>query len=177
MSKALLIVDVQVGLFFHPPLPLHADVVIARINQLIARARIADVPVIFIQHESGPDGGLQRDTPDWKLHPALMRWPVDLVVAKTACDGFCGTELKELLDRLQVSELIVMGYATDFCVDTTVRRAASEGYAVTVVANAHTSKDRPVLKASDIIAHHNWIWSNFISPLPLRVLQDEEIVF
>ena len=177
MSKALLIVDVQVGLFVYPPLPLHADVVLERINQLIAQARAAHVPVIFIQHESGPDDGLLRGTPDWRLHPELARLPGDPVVAKTACDGFCGTELKDLLSRLHVSELIVAGYASDFCVDATVKRAASEGYAVTVVANAHTTKDRPVLKAAEIIAHHNWIWANFISPLPLRVLPEEEIVF
>lgn len=170
MAAALLIVDVQVGLFCHAPFPLDAGGVIERINLLIGRARAAQVPVIFIQHESGPEDGLQRGSPDWALHPDLARLPHDRVIAKTACDGFCRTDLKAVLDGLQVTELIVAGYATDFCLDTTLRRAASEGYAVTVAADAHTSKNRPVLKAADIVAHYNWVWANFIAPVPIRVL-------
>ena len=176
MAIALLIVDVQEGLFCHAPFPLNAEGVIERINLLIGRARIAQVPVIFIQHESGPEDGLLRDTPDWALHRNLARLPHDPVVAKTACDGFFRTELKAVLDGLQVSELIVAGYATDFCLDTTLRRAASEGYAVTVAADAHTSKDRPVLKAEEIVAHYNWVWANFIAQFPIRVLPAAELL-
>ncbi|MDR3413300.1 MAG: cysteine hydrolase family protein [Formivibrio sp.] len=177
MTAALLIVDVQAGLFCHPPLPRKAAETIEQINALIGKARITGAPVIFIQHESGPEDGLARGSPGWALHPDLARLPHDRVVAKTACDGFCETALKEALDQLQVSALVVAGYATEFCLDTTLRRAASEGYSVTVAADAHTTKDRPVLKAADIVAHNNWLWANFISPLPLRVLPVQDIVF
>ncbi|MNY71725.1 Isochorismatase family protein [compost metagenome] len=44
---------------------------------------------------------------------------------------------------------------TQFCVDTTVRRAVSLGYDVTLVADGHTTADSAHLAHVDIIAHHN----------------------
>ncbi|MCP4694589.1 MAG: isochorismatase family protein, partial [Desulfobacterales bacterium] len=58
----------------------------------------------------------------------------------------------------------VTGCATDFCVDTTVRSAASKDYEMVVVSDAHTTGDRPHLGAEAIIEHHNWVWENFIPP-------------
>jgi hypothetical protein len=40
-------------------------------------------------------------------------------------------------------------------VDATCRRAASEGFDVTLVADGHTTEDTPTLPAAQIIAHHN----------------------
>ena len=56
MKTALLVIDVQCGLFDDSPRPFEADAVIDRINALTAQARTAGVPVVFIQHEraSGP---------------------------------------------------------------------------------------------------------------------------
>lgn len=51
MKSALLIIDVQRGLFDEQPRPFEADLVIERINALTAKARRANVPVVFIQHE------------------------------------------------------------------------------------------------------------------------------
>jgi nicotinamidase-related amidase len=49
----------------------------------------------------------------------------------------------------------VAGYASEFCVDTSVRRAAALGYPVTVAADAHTTHDKPHADAAFIRAHHN----------------------
>ena len=46
MSKALLVVDMQAGLFLTPPEPWRAGQVLERINRLADRARSAGVPVI-----------------------------------------------------------------------------------------------------------------------------------
>jgi len=59
-----------------------------------------------------------------------------------------------------------------------VRRAASLGYAVNVVADAHTCKDRPQASGETLVAHLNWLWANMDVPgnpiqvLPLAALQD-----
>ena len=44
---------------------------------------------------------------------------------------------------------------TEYCIDTTCRRAVSLGYDVTLVADAHTTHDNDLLPAEKIIAHHN----------------------
>jgi nicotinamidase-related amidase len=69
-----------------------------------------------------------------------------------------------------------MGYATDFCVDTTVRSAASRDYGVIVVSDCHTTKDRPVLDAERIKAHHEWMWENLICPKGVSLAHSSEVV-
>ena len=89
--------------------------------------------------EPGSDG--------WEILPALERTEEDPVVRKQACDSFYETELAGILEKHDVTKLIVAGCATDFCVDTTVRAAASRDYKVVVLADGHTTKDRPHLDA------------------------------
>jgi nicotinamidase-related amidase len=44
---------------------------------------------------------------------------------------------------------------SEFCIDTTVRRALALGFPVTLVADGHTSAGNAVLGAPQVIAHHN----------------------
>ena len=99
------------------------------------------------------------------------------MIAKTACDSFLGTTLGAELRHRGIDALVVCGAATEFCVDTTIRRAASESYRVVVAADAHTTKDRPVLTAVQIIAHHNWVWAELSAPHPPVVVPAAAITF
>ena len=163
-GQVLLIIDVQVGLFLGPPFPHETAAVLGRINALVDRAHAAGVPVIFIQHDGTEEEGLTPESANWQIHPDVVRSMADLMIRKTASDAFFRSELGLQLARLGASELIVTGYATEFCVDTTVRRAVSEGFDVILASDAHTTKDRSVLEAHEIIKHHNWVLSNLIQP-------------
>ena len=172
----LLVIDMQVGVM-HGQTRFDADGVIQRIHELTAAVRAADGAVIYIQHEGKTGGPYEPGTPRWKILPALDRRPEDPVVAKTACDAFYRTDLDAVLREREIDQLLITGCCTDFCVDTTIRAAASRDYAVTVVAYAHTTADRPHLKAKAIIAHHNWVWANFILPeRRVHVLPAESIL-
>ncbi len=174
-SSALLVIDVQCGWYLASPGPHEAASTLARINNLIDRARAAGRPVVFIQHAEAPE--YTPGTAGWELHPELHRLPADLVVGKAVCDSFHRTALNAELRIRNVDTLVICGAATEFCVDTTIRRAASEGYRVVVPSDAHATKDRPVLAAAQIIAHHNWVWSEFSSPHPIAVVPAAEVVF
>jgi len=50
---------------------------------------------------------------------------------------------------------------TEYCVDTTCRRATSLGYDVTLAGDAHLTRDNGVLIAANIIAHHNFVLDDF----------------
>ncbi|KAB8145712.1 cysteine hydrolase [Chloroflexia bacterium SDU3-3] len=153
MSTALLIIDVQRGLFDDEPRPFEADLVVERINGLAELARAAGAPVAFIQHEDA--GKLAYQSQGWQLERQLQVDKADLRVRKTTPDSFLRTELAALLAERGVRHVVICGYASEFCVDTTARRAAALGYAVTLAADAHTTRDRPHASAADIRQHHN----------------------
>ena len=160
--SALLVIDVQQGLCEGAQQPFELDAVIERINALAAAARAAHMPVIFIQHE-GKAGYLEHGTPGWQLHRGLRVEPADLRLRKTATDSFHRTELQEVLERHEVDSLVVCGMHTEFCVDTTIRRALALGYPVVLAADAHTSEGSAVLAPAQVIAHHNDVLSNITS--------------
>jgi len=153
-STALLVIDVQRGLFEQTPPPADAEAVIARINDLARRARATGTPVIFIQHER-PDGPLAHGSPGWQLALGLNVDPGDRRVRKTSPDSFLRTELADVLHAFGITRVVVCGYATEFCIDTTVRRAAALGFEVVLAADAHTTQDKPHATATQIRAHHN----------------------
>lgn len=154
MKNALLIIDVQQGLFDETPGPADADAVIERINALAARARASEAPVILVQHEV-PGTQLQYDSPGWRLDSRLQAQPADHRIRKTTPDSFLRTGLDEVLAFSGVEQLVICGYATEFCVDTTTRSAAAHGYAVILAADAHTTRDKPHASAAQIRVHHN----------------------
>ena len=175
--NALLVIDMQVGTF-DAPIPQHdADGVIARINRLAHALRRSDGCVIFVQHDGPPGDTFEPGSKGWQLVPQLVRAPEDRVVNKRACDAFYRTELKSLLDGLQIEQLLVSGSATDYCVDTTVRVAASLDYPVTVVRDGHTTADRDYLDAVSIKNHHNSVWENLILPdARVSVMATDELI-
>jgi nicotinamidase-related amidase len=177
MSQALLIIDVQRGLFTASPRPYEADLVVQRINAVAQQARAAGVPVVIIQHERAK-GPMSVNTEGWQLQAGLTVELDDLRVRKTTPDSFLRTNLKELLDHKGVTELTVCGYASEFCVDTTVRRAAALGYPVTLVADGHTTHDKAHASAAQIRAHENATLPGIGSFGPvIRVLPAAEIRF
>jgi len=154
MTAALIVIDVQRALFETSPPPADADAVLGRINDLTDRARAAGVPVIYVQHESA-GSPFMPGQPAWELDTRLTPLLEDVRVRKTTPDSFHGTILGQTLADAGVTELVVCGYATEFCVDTTVRRAAGLGLPVTLAADAHTTQDKPHATGAQIRAHHN----------------------
>ena len=173
-GAALLVIDVQAGLFGTNPPPHQAEAVVNNINSLTARARAAQVPVVFVQHE-GRD--LPRASGKWQLHSGLQVEEKDWRVSKNTCDAFFGSGLAERLHSVRVNTLVMAGYATDFCVDTTVRNAVSREFEVIIAADAHTTTPGGGLTAAQIIAHHNYAWAECVTCRPVSVVRAGEIEF
>lgn len=177
MKSALLVIDLQRGLLETAPPPFDLEATLDRINELARRARAADCPVIYIQHER-PGSPLIHGQPAWHLHPRLTVADSDLRVRKSTPDSFLGTDLKRHLDALHVDQVVVTGYASEFCIDTTVRRAASLGYRVTLVADAHTTHDKAHAPAAQIRLHENATLPQITSFGPkIRAVASDEVSF
>lgn len=166
--QTLLIIDMQnAWIDEHPRFQIGA--VTQKINQLSERFRQLSLPVIFIQHQ---DTVVVPNTEPWQIHADFNQAETDYFSNKTACDSFASTNLKDLLYKLGSSSLTICGLATEFCVNSTMYASLSQGFDVTVIADAHTTADRPHLSAEAIINHHNWVWTNMAVPKTqqLRVL-------
>ncbi len=154
-DTALMIIDVQLGMFDESDPVYKGSELLATLGTLIGQARASGVPVIYIQHDGGENHPLRPDKPGWPIHPAVAPTQGDVVVRKRHPDSFQETTLQHELETRGIKRLIVAGIQTEYCVDTTCRRAYSLGYDVTLVQDAHSTWDTQHLRAPQIIAHHN----------------------
>lgn len=161
-SVVVVVVDVQQALCVGNDATYKAIEVISNINQVIAKARAADIPIIFIQHET-ESGAFVYQSEGWQLQSDLDTSSTDIFIRKAASDAFHQTELQGCLDELNANHLIICGMQSEFCVDSTVRRALALGYSLIVVEDGHTTRDTPVLVAINISSHHNNTWANLTS--------------
>jgi nicotinamidase-related amidase len=69
------------------------------------------------------------------------------------------------LKSKNVRKLVVAGLQTEYCVDTTCRRAYSLGYEVVLVRDAHRTWDSGNLSASQIIDHYNKVLVGWFATL------------
>ena len=153
-NTAVLVIDMQRALCTGPEQAWDIDRVIANANAVVTRARTLGVPVILVQHEED-SGPLAYGGAGWEIDERVSTDPSDLRLYKRTCDSFNGTQLHQFLEQKGVRRLVVCGLQTDFCIDTTVRRALGLGYDVTLVADAHSTIDNGVLTPPLIVEHHN----------------------
>jgi len=156
MADALLIIDMQTGLYDGPDKPFERERVLGTINSLIGRAREAGAPILVARH-TGPAGSpIAAGSPNWQLWQGLQVDEThDHLFDKTRPSCFLGTDLARRLRALEVNRLVIVGMKTQYCIDTTCRVAVELGFSVVVPEDAHTCMDTPALKAEAIIAHHN----------------------
>ena len=162
MPSALLIIDVQQILCSGGNVAHDVDRVVDRINLVSREARNAGALVVVIQHET-QGGDMNHGTNGWHLAPALETGGSDVYVRKTTPDSFLDTGLHDILRSRGITNLVICGLQSEFCVDTTTRRAMALGYPVVLVSDGHSTVDNGVLSAAQISAHHNQTLSNIES--------------
>jgi len=175
-APALLVLDMQNAALAIAHRPMET---IATIALLRERARAANVPVVTVQHDGS---GLEPGTEAWRIVPELAPGEGEKTVRKGSADAFLGSDLGPFLTELGVTEVVVTGFATEFCVDTTARQALSRGYDLVLVTDGHTTSARPDVDgfvASDrAVLHHNAIYRHINFPArSIRVLPAADVDF
>lgn len=157
VKTALLVIDLQLGMFNGAWIvPIHAgEALLTRVQALLAQARAAGAPVIYVRHAGGAGHLLEYGTANWQIHPAIAPAPGETIVEKRTPDAFHETTLSTALAATGAKRLIVTGAQTEVCVDATCRRAFSLGFEVTLVSDAHSTWDGATLTADQIIRHTN----------------------
>lgn len=162
MNTAILVIDVQQGLCEGEGAAYDCDGTISRINVVTRKGRRVGALVVFVQHES-KSGYLEYGSGAWQLANGLEVESTDTKIRKTTPDAFLCTELEALLRSNSVKNLIVCGMHSEFCVDTTTRRALALGFPVVLVSDGHTSAGNAAISAQQVIAHHNATLTNISS--------------
>lgn len=185
MTDAVLIIDMQKALVGdigakgkRKSVVQTFDDVTGKLQILRDEARREGVPVFIVQNDGPVGDRLEPESTGWEIVDALKPEENDFLVNKKSCDSFHETTLKDQLKEIGVSRLVVGGYATQYCVDTSVRSAIAHGFDVILVADGNCCSDSPTLKQEAIIAHHNQTLDGFHSgPHAVTTMESSAIIY
>lgn len=138
MKEALLVIDVQ-NEYFSGRLPVtYPQDSFANILRAMDAAQAAKVQTVVIRHANhSPDAATFRPgSVGWKFHPEVDKRPRDLVIEKNLPGSFTDTSLDTWLKGHAIGSLVIAGYMTQMCCDTTARQAFHRGYAVKFLSDA-----------------------------------------
>ena len=154
MRNALLLIDVQ-KIYTTPGSPLFIeghDIAIANMNRLVQAAEKKGDLLVYVRHVHRRDGsdagrmfdylgspgeiGFLEDSDEIKLDPRLTLSPGALQITKSRYSAFVGTGLGETLRQRQVDRIVVTGFMTNYCCETTARHGHDLDYYVDFVIDA-----------------------------------------
>jgi nicotinamidase-related amidase len=172
--SALVVIDAQQE-YFAPigkvVLP-DGPAAVKQVARALSWARAAGMPVVHIVHESRrpTPSTFVPGSPGLEIHPDARPAADEPVMTKHLPGSFTGTDLERWLRERGVERLIVSGFMTQMCVDTTARQAAHLGLAVTVLGDATaampvTAPDGGVIPADQVHRTHLGSLSGFLAQI------------
>ncbi len=173
-KTALIVIDAQQE-YFAPAgkvvLP-HAPEAATRIAAMLDWARAQAVPVVHVVHESRRPNPttFAPGSPALEIHPLAKPAVGESIVVKHLPGSFTGTPLEQLLRKQGIERVVLTGFMTQMCVDTTARQAAHLGFKVTVVADATAAMavkgpDGAVIPADQVHRTHLGSLSGFLADI------------
>lgn len=150
MKRALLIIDVQ-NEYFTGGLPVsHPSGSFDNILAVTDAAHRAGMPTAVVRHGSAaPDAPLfRKGSHEWELHADIAARPYDILIDKEWPDSFHGTGLRGWLTDVNADTVVIAGYMTQMCCQTTASRAWHLGYKVEFIADATGTLDREGIAGS-----------------------------
>ncbi|MBL1294038.1 MAG: cysteine hydrolase [Thiotrichales bacterium] len=153
---ALIIIDVQNEYFEKGRVTLpNAESAALMAKELLAWARDNQLTIIHMQHLSAsPEGPVfLPDTWNVEINSSVQPLEGEIVIQKLYPSSFQGTALQEMLDDRDIETLIVCGFMTHMCVESTVRDAFHRGYEIIVDNDACATRDLPAAGVGAPISH------------------------
>ena len=147
-DSALLLIDVQVGVdvlshWGGPTGRRNNPDAETKMLQLLAAWRNADLQVAFTRHDSREAASpLKFSLPTGAQKPGFEPIAGEIVVEKDVNSGFIGTSLEVQLRRAGISRLVIVGFFTNFCVETTTRMSGNLGFDTYLVDDCCSTSNR-----------------------------------
>ena len=115
------------------------------VEALLDRARSAGIPIIHIQHDDGPGSLYDIEGESGAIVPRVAPHNGEPVVVKNYPNSFVQTDFDDILKTANASNVVLAGFMTHMCVNSTARGAFNLGYSPTVVAAATATRALPGL--------------------------------
>ena len=147
-ETALLLIDVQVGVdvlshWGGPTGRRNNPDAESKMLQLLASWRKSKLQVAFTRHDSREAASpLRFSLPTGAQKPGFEPIAGEIIIEKDVNSGFIGTSLEVQLRRASISRLAVVGFFTNFCVETTTRMAGNLGFDTYLVEDCCSTSNR-----------------------------------
>jgi len=142
-ASTLIMIDCQ-NTYTRGPLELSGvQAALDQAEELLDRARSAGIPIIHIQHDAGPGSPYDVREEIGAIVDRVAPRAGEPTIVKNYPNSFTGTELDTVLKQGPERPLLLAGFMTHMCVNSTARGAFSLGHAPTVVAGATATRDLP----------------------------------
>jgi nicotinamidase-related amidase len=119
------------------------EAALAETRTLIERARALRRPVLHIVHDDGPGSLYDINAEIGRIVDTVAPRPDEPVIVKTYPSSFERTDLADRLRALGVEDLVLAGFMTHMCVNSTARAAFNHDVHPTVVAAATATRALP----------------------------------
>lgn len=163
MAQVLIVIDIQEGLVKLNP--YNAKNFILNTKAIIQHFREQNIEVIFFRH-SEDEGLLATGSDNWQVYHELKPKENETIFNKYYNSIFKETELKEYLDRKNITDVTFVGMQAEFCIDTSLKVGFEYGYNITIVEDAISTFDNDHLPADKILSFYKEkIWRNRFAQL------------
>lgn len=154
-NPALILIDIQKG--FHDITYWGGDrnnvTAEEKAGELLEIWRNKKLPIFHTQHcSSNPNSILNETNPGNEFQDVVKPLEGEIIIKKNVNSAFIGTNLKELIDNAEITNLVIVGLTTDHCVSTTTRMAGNFGYNVYLVSDATATFNKKGLNGEEFSA-------------------------
>jgi nicotinamidase-related amidase len=121
-------------------------------KKLLEMARDLKIPVIHIQHDAGPGSPYDVRADIGTISVEVAPIDGESVITKQFPNAFIQTELDAQLKALGVHNIVLAGFMTHMCINSTAHGGFNLGYAPIVVASATATRALPASDGSIVPA-------------------------
>jgi nicotinamidase-related amidase len=155
VSNALLVIDVQ-KIYTDPKSEMYSEdakSTVKKINTLIEEFKQKDEPIIFVRHvhkldgtdlgrmfdftgEAEEDFNFKEGTEEIEYDENLIKPAGSAEIVKNRYSAFVGTDLEKRLRKAGVDTVVVCGFMTNFCCESSARDAHDKDFFVDFIIDA-----------------------------------------
>ncbi|KGK81610.1 isochorismatase [Desulfosporosinus sp. HMP52] len=143
MKRALIVVDVQYEYFTGKMPVTYPAGSFDNVLKAVDEANRNKIEVILIRHEAPQKNATTfvKNTRGWHILEELLKKEHLCIIDKKLPGSFTDTELENLLKKMDIDTVVICGYMTQMCCDTTARQAVHLGFSVEFLSDATGTMD------------------------------------